>query len=85
MKKKLYANKCFAFLAEHFFVGGKIMLYACEEHIDYVMEDFIDQYEAAPTMEQLEHNENKICAWCKKTASYMLALEEESEATTLAD
>ncbi|WP_037465454.1 CxxH/CxxC protein [Shimazuella kribbensis] len=61
------------------------MMYACEEHIDYVMEDFIDQYEVAPTMEIIEETELKVCVWCKKTATYKLSIEEESEAASLAD
>jgi CxxH/CxxC protein (TIGR04129 family) len=53
-------------------------MYACKEHIDYVMEDFIDQYQVDTSMEPVTWHD----AWCDGEAQYELRLEEED--TTLA-
>jgi CxxH/CxxC protein (TIGR04129 family) len=55
------------------------MLFACAEHIEEVMEDFIDQYSAAPTLEHID-NEQHQCAWCNQPAVYRLEAEESSNA-----
>jgi CxxH/CxxC protein (TIGR04129 family) len=60
-------------------------MYACEEHIDFVMEDFIDQYNVAPTLELIKATDDKPCVWCKQHAVYSLILEEEMEETPVAD
>ncbi len=52
-------------------------MFACKEHIDYVMEDFIDEYLVAPTMEIVTATD-ALCAWCKAKADYELRLEEEA-------
>jgi CxxH/CxxC protein (TIGR04129 family) len=54
-------------------------MYACQEHIDYVMEDFIDKYSVAPTMELLDKKEQKKCDWCDQPADYLLKTEEGEE------
>lgn len=54
-------------------------MYACNEHIDYVMEDFIDRYEIAPTLELIDKTEPKFCDWCKQPATYLLTSEEKTE------
>lgn len=60
-------------------------MYACQEHIDYIMEDFIDKYTVAPTMELIDNGEHKKCDWCNQPAAYLLKLEEETEEPNLAD
>jgi CxxH/CxxC protein (TIGR04129 family) len=59
-----------------------LKMYACKEHIDYVMEDFIDQHQVAPSMELVTRHDAR-CAWCEEEAQYELCLEEED--TILAD
>jgi CxxH/CxxC protein (TIGR04129 family) len=60
------------------------MLYACEEHIDFVMEDFIDEFEVAPTLELLDSPSKETCNWCQKQAQYAL-IQEETEDSIIAD
>lgn len=60
-------------------------MYACQEHIDYVMEDFIDKYTVPPTMELIDNDEHKNCDWCSQPAAYLLTLEEEMEKPSHAD
>jgi CxxH/CxxC protein (TIGR04129 family) len=55
------------------------MLYACTEHIDEVMEDFIDEYSVAPTLEKIDLEQHH-CAWCDQPAVYRLEVEEPSDA-----
>jgi CxxH/CxxC protein (TIGR04129 family) len=54
--------------------------YSCEEHIDYVMEDLIDQYQVAPILEAfLPSSDEKSlhCHWCKQTPAYQLIVQQE--------
>jgi CxxH/CxxC protein (TIGR04129 family) len=60
-------------------------MYACKEHVDYVMEDFIDKYSVAPTMELIDSTNLKECDWCQQPATYLLILEEEMEEKRVAD
>ena len=41
--------------------------YACEEHMDEVMDDFINEYETFPIIE--EHQGEK-CTYCDKKSKY---------------
>ncbi|MCH5585075.1 CxxH/CxxC protein [Shimazuella sp. AN120528] len=60
-------------------------MYACKEHIDYVMEDFIDKFAVAPTMEVMDSTDHKSCDWCSQPAAYFLTIEEETEESSFAD
>lgn len=49
--------------------------YACDEHLDYVMDDVIEEYHTAPTLEPLQQTTISVCKWCGKPAEYQLELE----------
>ncbi|SDY37634.1 CxxH/CxxC protein [Thermoactinomyces sp. DSM 45892] len=49
--------------------------YACDEHLDYVMDDMIEEFHTAPTLEPLQSSEKHSCRWCKGTAGFQLELE----------
>lgn len=52
--------------------------YACQEDLDLVMDDIIDQYSVAPDLEILTQ-EKQICHWCQQPAQYILSIELEPE------
>lgn len=56
--------------------------FSCEEHIDYVIEDFIDQYKEAPNLEPFlpaSDQERVYCHWCKQTPVYQLIAQQEEK------
>lgn len=53
--------------------------YACEEHVDIVLEDFIDTFEVSPLMDLcLPSSPQAKCRWCGKKPKYLLAANEET-------
>ncbi|RAL23383.1 CxxH/CxxC protein [Thermoflavimicrobium daqui] len=55
--------------------------YACEEHLDYIMDDIIDTYMVAPILESyqpIRPSEKKACKWCGQSSEYQLTFELES-------
>lgn len=46
------------------------MFCSCEEHIDYVIDDFIKKYEVIPHIEF--NKDNNYCNYCNKYAKYMV-------------
>jgi CxxH/CxxC protein (TIGR04129 family) len=49
-----------------------IRFFACEEHVSYLMDDIIDEYEIAPNLEPVGKGEQHPCKWCGKTAKYIV-------------
>ncbi|MGA8942278.1 MAG: CxxH/CxxC protein [Thermoactinomyces sp.] len=53
--------------------------YACEEHVDIVLEDFVDTFEIPPLMDLcLSPPPHAKCKWCGKKPKYLLATEDET-------
>lgn len=53
-----------------------LIWYACDEHLEYIMDDLIEQFHTAPTLEPLiEVTHAHVCQWCGELASYQLELE----------
>jgi len=44
-------------------------IYACKEHIDMALDDFVDEYEVFPVLEKCEQ---KKCSYCDQVAEYMV-------------
>lgn len=56
--------------------------YACDEHVDIVIDEIVDQYSLAPTMEPYEPVqavEQKRCSWCGQIPQYLLEIELDEE------
>ena len=51
--------------------------YSCNQHIDIVIEEMIDQYANAPILEVI--NNSHTCYWCGKRAVYQLRCSHEQE------
>ncbi|SFI69413.1 CxxH/CxxC protein [Thermoflavimicrobium dichotomicum] len=54
--------------------------HACEEHVDYLMDDIIDEYHVAPVLEPYSpafHIEKASCKWCGQEPVYQLIFEPE--------
>jgi len=48
------------------------IIFACEEHIETALDDFVNFEEKAPQMIKLSENENIKCSYCKNEAEYKL-------------
>ena len=48
------------------------VVYSCNEHIEELLEVFLDEIEEMPVMEEITVG-NMICYECKKVASYRLS------------
>lgn len=46
---------------------NKKVIYACDEHIEIALDDFINQYEEAPETFLVD---DKKCSYCDKIAKY---------------
>lgn len=56
--------------------------YACEEHVDMVIDEIVDHYSLAPTMEWVDPNpakEKKECSWCGGIPRYKLEIDLQEE------
>ena len=47
--------------------------YACEEHIDELMDEIINEYETFPVMEKEESD--KKCSYCSNVSVYKVLLD----------
>lgn len=45
--------------------------YVCEEHIDDIMDDLINEYETFPIMEECG---DKQCEYCKNRSKYLVKI-----------
>lgn len=53
--------------------------YACEEHMDIVLEDFIDTYEIPPFMDLCQPPPpHAKCRWCGEEPKYLLVANGEN-------
>ena len=52
-------------------------IYSCENHIDQVLEDFIEKEEKFPLLKALQKKEmlSTICTQCEREATYVVANE----------
>lgn len=46
--------------------------YACDEHIEYVIDDFINLYESNPKLDYCEISNQVCCNYCDNFARYVL-------------
>jgi CxxH/CxxC protein (TIGR04129 family) len=56
--------------------------YACEEHVDMVIDEIVDHYSKAPTMDLVGPDtakEKKGCIWCGGIPRYQLEIDLEEE------
>ncbi len=52
--------------------------YACDEHVDIVIDDFVDTYEMPPLMDLCHPSPpHARCRWCGEKPAYQLAASEE--------
>lgn len=53
--------------------------YACEEHVDIVLEDFVDTCEMPPLMDFCDPPPpGAKCGWCGKEPKYLLMANDEN-------
>ncbi len=48
------------------------IIFACKEHIEAALDDFVNFEEKAPHMVAIEDENNVICRYCEKEANYKL-------------
>lgn len=48
------------------------IIYACTEHIDIAIDDYVNSEEKAPEMKIVSEEQNKNCTYCIKRAKYVL-------------
>jgi CxxH/CxxC protein (TIGR04129 family) len=54
--------------------------YACEEHIDIILDEIVDTTALAPLMERYTGQEEGVsCSWCRKPPQYRLEIERSKE------
>jgi len=46
------------------------ILYACKEHIEVALDDFINEEEKAPIMLEMSEDTNEACNYCEQKAKY---------------
>ncbi|NYB73193.1 CxxH/CxxC protein [Sedimentibacter hydroxybenzoicus DSM 7310] len=46
-----------------------IIMYACREHVEIAIDDFVNDMEAAP---QITVTDNEICSYCNEKAEYRI-------------
>ncbi|QKG85794.1 CxxH/CxxC protein [Kroppenstedtia pulmonis] len=55
--------------------------YACQEHIEVLLDQIVDEQEVAPTLlpweEGMSDSPDPVCDWCQKKPAYILTIEEE--------
>jgi len=51
------------------------MIYCCEEHVDYALDETVDKTELPPILKQLDKDKLSTitCEYCGKPAIYMVA------------
>ncbi|MBA4494084.1 CxxH/CxxC protein [Paenactinomyces guangxiensis] len=61
----------------------QLIWYACGEHIDIVIDEIVDRFSIAPTMElyssDRRNGSKKECYWCGGFPEYQLEIELEDE------
>lgn len=53
--------------------------YACADHVDILIEEFVNDYELAPELTLIDNNAKKACSWCEQSALYQVTREELEE------
>ena len=52
----------------------KKMIYCCKEHVEWALEEIINETEMAPEFRQIDvgHLSTTVCAYCGKPAAYVV-------------
>lgn len=48
--------------------------YACEEHVDILIDELVETMLFPPDIEKVATSENHCCGWCGKRATYRLSI-----------
>lgn len=51
---------------------GRNYYYSCDNHIEYVIEDFINKYESTPNLELDIPESSNYCNYCNNYAIYVI-------------
>lgn len=54
--------------------------FACPDHVDILIEEYVNNYELAPEIDLIQDTIKKTCSWCEQGAIYFI-LEQEPEET----
>ncbi|MCU9613456.1 CxxH/CxxC protein [Caldibacillus lycopersici] len=51
------------------------MIYCCKEHVEYALEEIVNESEMAPILKQVEADKlsTAICEYCGQVAEYVVA------------
>lgn len=50
------------------------MIYCCEEHVDFALDDIVDKYQTFPILTKISvDNLSTTCEYCQNLATYMVA------------
>lgn len=61
----------------------KELVYSCADHIDIMIEEWVNEYELAPEIDLLTDDFKASCSWCKEDAVYyILPLEDNAQEPT---
>lgn len=50
------------------------MLLACEEHVEWAIDDYLDQFEVSPEVEAVQAGAG-VCHYCSAPAAYRVGIE----------
>ncbi len=54
--------------------GEVEMIYCCEEHVDFALDDIVDKYQTFPILTKISvDNLSTTCEYCHNLATYMVA------------
>lgn len=49
------------------------VFYSCEEHVDCVIDDFLNLYNETPNVDLLYSYDEKYCKYCNEYAKYIVS------------
>jgi CxxH/CxxC protein (TIGR04129 family) len=53
-------------------LDNKNIIYSCAEHIDIMIEEWVNEYELAPEIDLVDDKKKAPCSWCKQDAVYYI-------------
>jgi CxxH/CxxC protein (TIGR04129 family) len=53
-------------------MGENKILFACKEHIEVALDDYVNFEEKAPHMVVIKDEDNVVCSYCEQEAKYKL-------------
>ncbi|QSX05011.1 CxxH/CxxC protein [Sedimentibacter sp. zth1] len=50
-------------------MDDKVLIFACKEHVEMVIDDYVNEFEVAPKIEVCT---DKVCKYCSNQSEYVI-------------